>query len=202
MKIGEIVAGHHQFAHGAACLHHTKSLVQSALVAFNFVRKTAVQGMAGMVEPLLRVVYAVQRLPPQGANTTIDLALQIDDIGDNQFGRGARSRRAQICDKVANGEIDFVTHSRDDWHGRMEYRARHNLFIELPQIFNAATTARDHYDIDRRKSLVRHGELANGHCNFLRRADSLHPHRVYQNLQPRGSTTEHVEHIADSCAAW
>ena len=56
MKIGEIVAAHHQFAHRAARLHHTKSLVQGALVAFNFVCKTAVQAIARVVEPLLRVV--------------------------------------------------------------------------------------------------------------------------------------------------
>jgi hypothetical protein len=34
----------------------------------------------------------------------------------------------------------------------MEYRARDDLFIELPQIFNAATAARDHDEIDRRKT--------------------------------------------------
>src|SRR5437763_17158651 len=84
----------------------------------------------------------------------------------------------------------------------MEYCARDDFFIELPQIFNATTAARDHDEIDRRKDLVRRGELANGHCNFLRRAGPLHAHRVDQNLQPRRATTEHVQNVADSCAAW
>src|SRR5437763_16899524 len=84
----------------------------------------------------------------------------------------------------------------------MEYCARDDFFIELPQIFNAATAARDHDEIDRRKYLVRRGELANGHCNFLRRAGPLHAHRVDQNLQPRRATTGHVQNVADSWAAW
>src|SRR6266481_8163635 len=156
-------------------------MVQTALVALNLMRETTLQGIPRVVEPLLRVAYAVQQLPAQRARATIDLALEIYDIRDNQFGGSARGRRAQICDKIANGEIDFVTDSRDDWHGGMEYRASDDLFIELPQIFDAATTARGHDKIDRGKYLIRRGELANGHCNFLCCAGSLHAHRVNQN---------------------
>src|SRR5512132_2010879 len=177
-------------------------MAQTALVALNLMRKTTLQGIPRVVEPLLRVAYAIQQLAAQRARATVDLALEIYDIRDDQFGRGAWGRCAQICDKVADGKIDFVTDSRDDWHGGMEYRARNDLFVELPQIFNAATAARDHDEIDRRKYLVRRGKLPNGHCNFLRCADSLHAHRVDQNLQPRRATTEHVQNVADSCAAW
>src|SRR6266566_1795311 len=201
MQIGKMVAAHHQLAHWTACLHHTQGMVQTALVALNLMRQTTLQGVPRVVEPLLRVAYAVQQLAAQRARATIDLALEIYDIRDNQFGGSARGRRAQICDKVANGKIDFVTDSRDDWHGGVEYRASDDLFIELPQIFNAATATRDHDEIDRRKRLVRRGELANGPCNFLRCAGSLHAHRIDQNLQPRRATTEHIQHVADSCAA-
>src|SRR5438552_5971799 len=177
-------------------------MVQTALVALNLMRQTTLQGVPRVVEPLLRVAYAVQQLATQRVRATIDLPLEIYDIRDNQFGGSARCRCAQIRDKIANGKIDFVTDRRDDWHGRMEYCARDDLFIELPQVFNAATAARDHDEINRRKSLVRRGELANGHCNFLRCARSLHAHRVDQNLQPRRATTEHVENVTDSCTTW
>ena len=83
-----------------------------------------------------------------------------------------------------------MTYRRDNWYDGMEYRARDDLFVELPQIFNAATAARDHDEIEGRKYLVRRGELANGHRNFLRCAGSLHAHRVDQNLQPRRATTD------------
>src|SRR6267154_4076985 len=177
-------------------------MVQTALAALNLMRETTLQSIPRVVEPLLRIAYAVQQLAAQRARATIDLALEIYDIRNNQFGGSARGRRAQIRDKIANGKIDFVTDSRDDWHGGMEYRASDDLFIELPQIFNAATAARYHDEIEKRKCLVRRGELANGHCNFLRCAASLHAHRVDQNLQPRRATTEHVQNVADSCATW
>ena len=118
-------------------------MVQTALVALNLMRETTLQGIPRVVEPLLRVAYAVQQLAAQRARATIDLALEIYDIRDNQFGGSARCRCAQIRDKIANGKIDFVTDSRDDWHGGMEYRARDDLFVELPQIFDAAAAARD-----------------------------------------------------------
>ena len=98
-------------------------MVETALVALNLMRETTLQGLASVIEPLLRVAYAVQQLAAERVRATINLPLEIYDIRDNQFGRGAWGRRAQICHKIANGEIDFVTDSRDDWHGGMEYRA-------------------------------------------------------------------------------
>src|SRR6476660_4376362 len=154
MKVVKMVATHHQFVHGTARLHHTQGMVQTALVALNLMRETTLQGVPRVVDPLLRVAYAVKQLAPQRARATIDLALEIYDIRDNQFGRGTWGRRAQICDKIANGKIDFVTDCRDDWHVGMEYCASDDLFIELPQIFDAPTAARDHDEIDRRKYLV------------------------------------------------
>src|SRR4029077_11441861 len=177
-------------------------MVQTALVALNLMRETALHGIPRVVESLLCVAYAVQRLATERARATIDLALEIDDIRDNQFGGSARGRRAQICDKIANGKIDFVTDSRDDWHGGMEYRARDDFFVELPQVFDAAATERYNHEIERLKPLVRRGVLANCHGIVLRCADLLHASRVDQNLQPRRTTTEHVQNVADSCSAW
>src|SRR6266850_31310 len=170
-------------------------MVQTALAALNLMRETTLQGIPRVIEPLLRVTYAVQQLAAQRARAPIDLALEIYDIRDNQFGGSARGRCAQICDKVANGKIDFVTDRRNDWHGGIEYRASDDLFIELPQILNATAATCDDDEIDSRKRLVGRGELANGHSNFLCCADSLHAHRVDQNLQPRRATAEHVQHV-------
>src|SRR5437773_7858065 len=117
MQIGKMVSAHHQLAHWTARLHHTQGMVQTAVVALNLMRETTLQGIPRVVEPLLRVAYAIQQLTAQRARAAIDLALEIYDIRDNQFGGSARRRCAQICDKVADSEIDFVTDSRDDWHG-------------------------------------------------------------------------------------
>src|SRR5512132_4332372 len=102
MEIGKMIAAHHQFAHRTARLHHTQGMVQTALVALNLMRETTLQGIPRVVEPLLRVAYAVQQLAAQRACATIDLPLYIDDVRDNQFGGSARGRRAQVRDEIAN----------------------------------------------------------------------------------------------------
>src|SRR5258705_1239156 len=139
MKIGKMVRANHELPRKLSGLQCGHDVGETPLVALNFMRETTLQGIPRVVEPLLSVAYAVQQLAAQRARATIDLALEIYDIRDNQFGGRARGRRPQIRDKVANGKIDFVAYRRDDWHGGMEYRARDDLFIEFPQIFNAAT---------------------------------------------------------------
>src|SRR5258705_13334602 len=117
MKIGKMVPAHHELPRKLSGLQCGHDVGETPLVALNFMRETTLQGIPRVVEPLLSVAYAVQQLAAQRARATIDLALEIYDIRDNQFGGSARRRCAQICDKVADSEIDFVTDSRDDWHG-------------------------------------------------------------------------------------
>ena len=42
-------------------------MVQTALVALDLMPETPLQGLAGVIEPLLRVAYAVQQLAAQRA---------------------------------------------------------------------------------------------------------------------------------------
>src|SRR5262249_17458796 len=105
-------------------------MVQPAFINLDLVRKTALQGLSRVIEPLLRVAYPVEQLALPRARATFDLALEIGDVGDNQFGGSARGRRTQVCDEIAYGKIDFVTDCRDDRYSRMEYCARDDLFIE------------------------------------------------------------------------
>src|SRR5262245_21025972 len=201
MQIGKTVAAHHELAYGTARLQHAKSMQEAALVTVDLVGETTLQGLACVIESLLRVAQAVEQLAPQRARATLDLSLEIDYVRDNQFGGGTRSGGAQVGDKIADSEIDFVTDRRDNWHNGVKYRACNDFFIELPQIFDAAANACHNHEIDRRKRLVRHCQLANGNGDFLRCAASLYTHRIDQNLQPWRATTEHVQHIADGCSA-
>src|SRR5262245_17385373 len=155
MQIGKTVAAHHELAHGTARLQHAKSMQEAALVTVELVRQAALQGLACMIKSLLRVAQAVEQLAPQRARATLDLPLEIDYVRDNQFRGSTRSGSAQVRDEIADGEIDFVTDRRDDWHSGVEYRACDDLFIELPQIFDAAATACDKHECDRRTRPLR-----------------------------------------------
>src|SRR5439155_23790069 len=122
----------HEFAHWTACLQHAKSVKEAALVTVDFMRKTALQSLARVVQPLLRVTDTVQQLVRERPRATVDPALKIGNVGHDQFRRSARRRRAQVCDEIANSEVDLVTDCRDDRHGGMDYCARDNLFVEFP----------------------------------------------------------------------
>src|SRR5436190_23855296 len=132
MQIGETVPAHHEFTRGTARLQRGSDVEETAFVAVDLVRKAALQGLAGVVEPLLRVAHPAQQLPRKRACATIDPSLKIDNIGHNQFRRSARCGRAQIRYEITDRKIDFVTYRRDNWHRGIEYCSCNNLFVELP----------------------------------------------------------------------
>jgi hypothetical protein len=74
----------------------------------------------------------------------IDSPPKIDNIWHNQFRGRARRWRAQVGHEIANRKINFVTDCRDDWHANIGNCSRDDLFIERPQILNAAATPGDH----------------------------------------------------------
>jgi hypothetical protein len=53
-----------------------------------------------------------------------------------------------------------------------------DLFVELPQVFDAPAAPSDDDEIDGRKRRARRGEFANGDGDLLSCAASLHAHRV------------------------
>src|SRR5439155_12608487 len=132
MQIGETVPAHHEFAGGTARLQRGSDVEETAFVAVDLVRKAALQGLAAVVEPLLRVAHPVQQLACKPARATVNSPLKINNIGHNQFCRSARCRRAQIRYEITDRKIDFVAHRRDNWHRGIEYCSCNNLFVELP----------------------------------------------------------------------
>src|SRR2546430_11755034 len=106
------------------------------------VRETTLQYLAPVIQALLRVAYTVQQLARKQARVTLDLPLKIDNIGDDQFRGDTRRRRAQVCDKIGNREIDFVTDRRDNRHGGMKYGSGDKILVDLPYKFDASPTPR------------------------------------------------------------
>jgi hypothetical protein len=105
---------------------------KTALVTVDLVREAALQNLACVVQPLLRVLDPVEQLARKPARATIDPPVKIDNIRDNQFRCSARCGRAQISNEITDGKIDFVTDRRDNWHRGIKYCPCNNLFVELP----------------------------------------------------------------------
>ena len=86
---------------------------------------------------------AVAHLLDQVALVLGNVALEFLARLDHDFGCGGRRGRAQIRDKIGDGEIGFVADACDHRNFRSENRAGDNFFVERPQIFQRAAAARE-----------------------------------------------------------
>src|SRR3954454_22587327 len=120
-----------------------------------------------MIETLLCVASPVQQLTCKRAGGPVDVAAKINNVRDDQFRSSARRRRSQVRDKIADGEINFMTDCRDNRYCRMENSPRDDLFVELPQVFDASAAPSYDDHIDRRKHLTRRSKFANSDSDFL-----------------------------------
>src|SRR6266404_8103841 len=119
MQIDKSTAAHRELPCGAARSQRAKIMQETALITVDLVRKTTLQSLARMIQPLLRLADSVQQLPRESTRATLDTPLKIGNIWHNQFRGSARGGRAEVSDKIADGEIDFVANCRDNWHCRM-----------------------------------------------------------------------------------
>jgi hypothetical protein len=63
-----------------------------------------------------------------------ELTQQRLPVGNRTFRRCRRRRRAQIGDKIGDGEIGFVPDRRDHRNAAGVDRPRHSFFIKRPYI--------------------------------------------------------------------
>src|SRR5205823_1522776 len=105
MQIGETVPAHHEFARGTARLQRGSDVEETAFVAVDLVRKAALQGLAGVVEPLLCVSQSLDQFTANRAFASIDLPSKIDNVWHDHFRRSARCGRAQIRHEITDRKI-------------------------------------------------------------------------------------------------
>ncbi len=77
-----------------------------------------------------------------------DVLLQLLLGADDNLGGGRRSGRAQVGDKIADGEIRLMAHGGDDGDVAGGDEARERFIVEGRQVFDAASATRDDDDID------------------------------------------------------
>ena len=82
---------------------------------------------------------ADQQAHPVG-DVTDEFAAGEDAFGDD-FGGGARRGGAQVGDKIADGEIDFMADGGYDGQGGFKNGASDDFFVEGPEVFEAAAAA-------------------------------------------------------------
>ena len=80
----------------------------------------------------------------------IDVRSDVVPLGDHEFrGCGGR-RRAEVGDKIGDGDVGLVPDGRNRRYRTRGDRSRHGLLIEGPQIFDRSSAASDDDDINAR----------------------------------------------------
>ena len=89
----------------------------------------------------------------------------------------------------------------NDRHHAGRDGAGDKLFVEFPQVFEAAATAGHDDDIDCGESAARRiGKLRNGPCDFHGGPASLHANGRNEDGHMRRTPLQNVEKITDGCA--
>jgi len=116
---------------------------------------------------------------------------------NHQLCRSGGRWRAQIGDKVGNGEIRLMANGRDHRNRRTENGSRQRFIVERSQVFNGAAAARDDNHV--------HGfgavEMPDARRNFLSRRFALHLRGINLYANIFMATGQNVEHVLQGCAA-
>src|SRR6266702_1561484 len=117
--------------------------------------------------------------------------------GDNDFGGGRWSGRAEIADEIADGEIRLMSDGADDGDEAGEDRSGERLIVEGGEIFDVTSTARDNNHID----IFRCVEKLDSAGNFEGGGFTLHLCGKDEDADRPVASAEDVEHVLDGGSA-
>src|SRR6202050_368967 len=133
----------------------------------------------------------VTHLMNQTAGALGEMVFELLARTDDDF-CGSRGRRsAEIGNKIRHGEIAFVADAGDDGNFGSDNRANENFFVEGPQIFERASSARNNDHFHRFHTI----EITQGRHNFTRREISLDLHGIQHYVRVGKSPLQDTQNI-------
>ena len=120
-----------------------------------------------------------------------DFVAPLGPVAGEKLGGSAGGGRAQIGDKVGDGEVGLMSHGGDGGHAARGQGAGDDFFVEGPEVFEAAATAGDDEEID----LLPGAEGGDGFGDFLRGAGALDADAPNEDADAGGTALEDAEHV-------
>src|SRR5260370_1218844 len=118
-----------------------------ALLAEKIERAAEARARGKLVDAARQFQHAVTDQPGEGFAEFGDMLIEFTARLDDKLGGGGWRRSADVGDEVGDGEIGFVADAGDDGNFGGGDGARHRFFVEGPQVFHGARTARDRFEI-------------------------------------------------------
>jgi hypothetical protein len=141
--------------------------------------------------------YAVTHLLAKSVAQVGDVLIEFAARLHNQFGGGRRGGGADIGDKIGDGEIGFVAYAGNYGNFGGGDGADNFFFIENPEIFERAATARDYQDVYDFSTI----EELNSADNFRGGAIALDAHGVQSQMHVAEAAAQDANDIANGGAA-
>ena len=120
-------------------------------------------------------------------------------IRHDQLGGFARRQGANVGNQIGQRDVDFMSHRRNDRNARSGDGPQDDLFVECPQIFQAAAAASDDEHVDFAGEAV---DRLDARGDFFRRAVTLHAARHDQHMHVSPAAAQHFQKIVNCRAGW
>ncbi len=112
---------------------------------------------------------------------------------DQNLRRNRGRRCPDIRHKVGDGEIDLVTHRRNDGNGAAKDRPGNFFFVEGPQILDRPASPADDENIETREA----SQMVDSLHDLLGCAFALNPDGVDEDMKPGKPSLQRPENIDD-----
>src|SRR6266446_3158456 len=169
-----------------------------ALLAEKIERAAETRARRKLVDAARQFQQAVADQPGKDFAQVGDMLIEFTaGLNDKLGGRG-RSGGADIGDEVRDGEIGFVADAGDDGNLGGGDGARHGFFVEGPQIFHGAATAREDENVH--ESLLI--EKFQGFDDFFGGAFALDAHGVENEMNILETAAKNADNVADRSTLW
>src|SRR6266700_2121432 len=168
------------------------------LLAEKIERAAEARARGKLVDAARQFQQAVTDQAGEGFAEFGDMFIEFTAGLDNKLGGRGRSGGADIGDEIGDGEIGFVADAGDDGNFGGGDGARHEFFVEGPQIFHGAATAREDENVH--ESLLI--EKFQGFDDFFGGAFALDAHGVENEMNILETAPKDTDDVADRGAFW
>src|SRR6266851_1667474 len=168
------------------------------LLAEKIERAPEARARGKLVDAARQFQKAVADQAGEGFAQVGDMLIEFTAGLDDKLGGGGRSGGADVGNEIGDSEIGFVADAGDDGNFGSGDGARHEFFVEGPQVFHRAATAREDENVHEFLLI----EEFQGLDDFFGGALALDAHGIENEMNILETAAKDADDVADGGAFW
>src|SRR5262249_9643120 len=167
-----------------------------ALLAEKIQRTSEPAACAEFVNASAQHKNAIAELVAEGLLQVSDVSIEFAARLNDKFRGSGRSGRADVRNKISDGEIGFVADAGNDRNFALENRACNDFFVEGPKIFHRTAATSEDQNVNE-FSLIEKSQCAD---NFFSGAVALHTHGKQRDVHVVKAALQNANDVANGGA--